>query len=124
MDLKGIGKPIDPLLTTNRERVERSINSEKSSDREGNGQSAFGGNEQQHPPMTEEQFQQALEHLRNLPVVKDHQLEVVTEIREEKRVIILKEPSGKVIRRIMENELWSLQGVKDTEKGQLLRRSA
>lgn len=124
MDLKGIGKPINPLPVVNRERVERSISSEKTSDREGNGQASYGSHEQQHPPMTEEQFQQALEHLRNLPAVKDNHLEVIAEIREDKRIVILKEPNGKVIRRIMENELWTLQGVKDSEKGQLLRRSA
>lgn len=124
MDLKGIGKPIDPLPVINRERVERSLSSEKTSDREGNGQASYDGNEKQHPPMTEEQFQQALEHLRNLPAVKDNQLEVIAEMRDEKRVVILKEPSGKVLRRIMENELWTLQVVKDSDKGQLLRRSA
>jgi len=124
MDLKGIGKPINPLPVINRERVERSISSEKTSDREGNGQAAYDGNEKQHPPMTDEQFEQALEHLRGLPVVKDNHLEVIAEIKENKRIVILKEASGKILRRIMESELWSLQGVKESEKGQLLSRSA
>lgn len=124
MDLKGIGKPIDPLPVINRERVERSISSEKASDREGNGQASYDGNEKQHPPMTEEQFQQAIEHLRNLPAVKDNHLEVIAEVREDKRIVILREPNGKVIRRIRENELWTLQAVKDSDKGQLLSRSA
>jgi len=124
MDLKGIGKPIDPLPVTNRERVERSISSEKTSDREGNGQAAYDNQEKQHEPMTEEQFEQSLNHLRSLPVVKENHLEVIAEIKENKRIVILREPSGKVIRRIMESELWSLKNVKDSEKGQLLRRSA
>lgn len=124
MDLKGIGKPIDPLPAINRERVERSISSEKTSDREGNGQASYDSNEKQHPPMTEEQFQQALEHLRSLPAVKDNHLEVIAEMREDKRIVILREPNGKVIRRILENELWTLQAVKDSDKGQLLSRSA
>lgn len=124
MDLKGIGKPIGPLPTVSRERVERSISSEKSSDREGNGQASNGSHEQQHPPMTDEQFEQAIEHLKSLSVVKENHLEVIVELRENKRLVILKEPSGKVIRRILENELWSLQAVKDSEKGQLISRSA
>lgn len=124
MDLKGIGKPINPLPVTHRERVERSISSEKSNDREGNGQAAMNGEGEQHPPMSDEQFHSALEHLRNLQVVKENQLEVLEYQSEGKRLVIIREKSGKVIRRILESELWTLQFVKDSEKGQLLRRSA
>jgi hypothetical protein len=77
-----------------------------------------------HEPMSDEQFQKALEHLRGLQVVKDNHLEVVEMVSEGKRIVILKEPGGKIIRRINESELWTLQAVKDYEKGQFLSRSA
>ncbi len=124
MDLKGIGKPVGPLPVQHRERVERSISSEKTLDREGNGQAAYGDGGQQHPPMSEEQFKKAIEHLRNLQAVKDNHLEVVEHNVDGKRFVVLREPSGKIIRRIPESELWSLQGVKDSEKGQLLSKTA
>lgn len=124
MDLKGIGKPIGPPPVQHRERVERSISSEKTLDREGNGQAAYGDGGQQHPPMSDEQFKKALEHLRSLQVVKDNQLEAVEVTAKGKRFIVLREPSGKVIRRIPESELWTLQTVKENEKGQLLSKSA
>lgn len=124
MDLKGIGKPISPPPVINRGRVERSISSEKSNDREGNGQAAMNGDESQHPPMSEEQYHQALEHLRQLQVVKENQLEIIEHHSEGKRIVIIREPSGKIIRRILENELWSLKAVKESEKGQLLSRTA
>lgn len=125
MDLKGIGKPVNLLPVKNREKVERSISSEKTTDREGNGQAAYGdGGQQQHQPMSDEQFQAVLEHLRGLQVVKENGLEVVEYASEGKRMVLLREPSGKVLRRIPESELWSLQTVKDKEKGQLLSKSA
>lgn len=124
MDLKGIGKPVDLHPVQNREKVERSITSEKTLDREGNGQASYGDGGQQHPPMTEEQFKAALAHLRNLQAVKDNRLEVIEHVVEGKRFVLLREPGGKVIRRIPEKELWSLQNVKDKEKGQLLSKSA
>lgn len=124
MDLKGIGKPIGPLPIQTRERVERSINSEKTGDREGNGQAAFGDGQQHHQPMSDEQFQKAKEHLENLQAVKDNHLEVVEYHSEGKRFLLLREPNGKVIRRIPESELWTLQNVKNNEKGQLLSRTA
>lgn len=124
MDLKGIGKPVSPPPIQQRERVERSISSEKSHDREGNGQAGYDGGGNQHPPMSDEQFQKALEHLKNLQVVKDNHLEVLEVQIDNKRFILLKEPTGKIVRRIPESELWTLQVVKDNEKGQLLSKAA
>lgn len=123
MDIKGIGKPLSPLATERRERVERSITSEKSHDREGNGQQFYGQNGQDREPMTDEEFKKALEHLKNLPVVKDNHLLLIEEVHNGRRVLILKEPSGRLLRRIPESELWTLQVVKENEKGQILRRS-
>lgn len=124
MDLKGIGKPVNLPPVQGREKVERSISSEKTTDREGNGQAAYGEGGEQHPPMNDEQFKKALEHLRNLQAIKDNHLEVIEYVTEGKRFVLLKEPSGKVIRRIPEKELWSLITVKNKEKGQLLSKSA
>lgn len=124
MDLKGIGKPVNLPPVQGREKVERSISSEKTTDREGNGQAAFGDGGEQHPPMSDEQYKMALEHLRKLQAVKENNLEVVEYVTEGKRFVLLKEPNGKVIRRIPEKELWSLIAVKDKEKGQLLSKTA
>ncbi|MEY4617069.1 MAG: hypothetical protein RJB66_2029 [Pseudomonadota bacterium] len=124
MDLKGIGKPVNLPPVQGREKVERSISSDKTTDREGNGQAAFSDGGEQHPPMSDEQYKLALEHLRKLQAVKENNLEVVEYVTEGKRFVLLKEPNGKVIRRIAEKELWSLIAVKDKEKGQLLSKTA
>lgn len=124
MDLKGIGKPVGPLPIQPRERVERSISSERTLDREGNGQAAYGDGGEKHPPMSEEQFQRALQHLRDLSVVKENNLEVVEQSSDGRRVVIIRETNGKIIRRIYEAELWTLQAVKDHDKGQLLSKAA
>lgn len=80
---------------------------------------------EQKPPMSDEQLKKAMEHLKSLPVVKDHQLLLELFTNEGgKRFVLLKEPNGKLIRRIPEDELWTLQVVKETEKGQLLRKTA
>ncbi len=103
---------------------EKAIKSDSTTDRDANGQQAGGGEEQRREPMSDEQFEKALAHLRGLPVVKDHNLEVDVQNQNEKRFILLKEPTGKVVRRIPEAELWSLLRVKPNEKGQILRKSA
>lgn len=104
--------------------AERVIKSDSTTDREGNGQMPFGEGEQHREPMSDEQMEKAIEHLKAIAVVKENNLEVELVVQNEKRFILLKELSGKVIRRIPEAELWSLLRVKANEKGQILSKSA
>lgn len=101
------------------------IKSDSATDRDGNGQMPQQDQREEHPPMSDEQLQKALDHLRSIPAVKDHQLSIELVAGElGKRFVLLKEPDGKLIRRIPEAELWTLQVVRDNEKGQLLRKTA
>lgn len=124
-----IRNAIGSLLPTNlrkKDPVERGIKSDSTTDRDGNGQMPQQQkNEGDHPPMSDEQLNKALEHLKSLAVVKDHHLTVELVVAEgDKKFVLLKEPDGKLIRRIPEEELWTLQVVKEKEKGQLLRKTA
>ncbi len=109
-------------------QADRSIKAGNTTDRDANGQSSYDQNQQQRPPMTEEQLKKALEHLKSLPAVKDHNLTVELAEANGKRFILLKEFDGKILRRIQEAELWTLPVMNDSDpankKGQLLRKTA
>jgi uncharacterized FlaG/YvyC family protein len=123
MDIKGALNQIIPLSLRAKDQVPRTIKSDSTTDRDANGQQAFS--EQEHKePMTEEQIQKVLEHLQSLAVVKDHNLVVELLEQEGRRFVLLKEPTGKIIRRIPETELWSLQIMQQDKKGQILNKSA
>ncbi|WP_413290057.1 hypothetical protein [Bdellovibrio sp. HCB337] len=126
MNIKGLlGNmlPTSPLRPA--EKTERAIKSDSSSaDRDANGQQAGGGEQQQREPMTDEQLQKALEHLRNLPGVKDHNWTVELSVNEAKRFAIVKDLNGNVIRRIPEADLWTLPSATEPSKGQLLKKTA
>ena len=126
MDIKNALNAILPLNLRAKDRVEKAIKSESATDRDANGQQAYNQQNEQdnHGPMTDEQFAKALEHLKNLAVVKDNNLSVVPTVVDGKKFVLIKEPDGKVVRKIAENELWSLQVVRESKKGQLLRRTA
>lgn len=125
MDIKGVLKAVLPLDIRSKKSVEKTIQTGSTTDRDANGQMfQEQQQEKEHPPMTEEQLQKALEHLKTLSVVKDHNLTIQLVQVEGKNFVHIQEPSGKIVRRIPEQELWSLQVVKDTEKGQLLRKTA
>ena len=123
MDIRGIVKNISPFVVQGKEKAEKTIKSENTNDREGNGQMQSGSDSEHREPMSDEQFEQALLHLKKHQVFKDNNLELYVQRVGPKKFIILKEPNGKVIRRISESELWSLQTTKENEKGQLLSKS-
>jgi len=125
MDIKNALNQVIPIGVRTKGPVQKSIKSESTTDRDANGQQAFGDQQEQHrEPMTEEQLKAALEHLQGLAAVKDHGLSVELIEQSGKKFVLLKEASGKVIRRIHEAELWTLQVMHDEKKGQILNKSA
>jgi hypothetical protein len=124
MDIRNITKIFNPLAIKGKDRVEKGIKSDNTGEREGNGQMPSGGDSEHREAMSDEQFEQALEHLKKHQIFKDNHLELIVQNIDAKRFVIIREPNGKVLRRIAETELWSLQAIKDNEKGQLLSKTA
>ena len=126
MDIKGALNQVIPLQLRAKDNVQKAIKSDSATDRDANGQQAFGDpkGDQHHGPMSDEQLQKAIEHLKSLSVVKDNALVVELIQVQEKKFVVLKEPNGKVIRRIPESELWSLKAMEEDKRGQILNKSA
>ncbi|MGZ3769190.1 MAG: flagellar protein FlaG [Bdellovibrio sp.] len=127
MNIKGLISNILPNREIRSvESIGKTIKSDQTNDRDANGQQAYGEGQQQEQhrePMSDEQLEQAMNHLRNLPAVKEHKWTVHLENNGDKRFVIVKDNLGNVIRRIPELELWSLP-TDDSHRGQLLKRSA
>lgn len=127
MDIRGVLNAAIPQTVREKENAgptEKVVKSDSTTDRDANGQMASDGGDAHKEPMSEEQLEKALAHMRALPVVKDHGLVLEVVTMNEKRFVLLKEPSGKVVRRIPEVELWDLIHVKPNEKGQILSKTA
>ncbi len=104
-------------------KAEKTIKSDESHDRDPSGQQ-FSNQEKEKGPMSDEQFEQALELMKNLPSVKEQNWKVETHVESGKKFILVKDNLGSVIRRIPEMDLWSLPFDKDARTGQLLKKSA
>ncbi|RYZ89280.1 MAG: hypothetical protein EOP06_09560 [Proteobacteria bacterium] len=125
MNIKGLFANILPTTTvTGASKTQKAIRADTAADRDANGQQAGGQQQESREPMTEEQIEAAMAHLRSLPGVKDHQWQVELSIVEDKKFVLIKDSSGTVIRRIPELELWSLKPEAQPGKGQLLKRTA
>lgn len=105
-------------------KVDRTIKSDSTHDRDANGQDFTGGQKKEHGSMSEEQLKMAIEYLENLPSVKDSKWTIESVLEEEKRYLLVKDNLGTIIRKIPESELWTLPFDKDVRTGQLLKRSA
>ncbi len=130
MDIKNALNAILPLNLRAKTETDRTIKAGNTNDRDANGQMAYDQNQhkqEEHPPMTDEQLQRALKALQEFPAVKEHNLTVELIEQEGRKFVLLKEPDGKILRRISEAELWTLPVMKQADpkaKGQLLRRTA
>jgi uncharacterized FlaG/YvyC family protein len=128
MNIKGLlgNIPTPPVRPT--DRTDRLIKSDMAHDRDANGQQAFDQKEKDQGPMSDEELKKSLEHLKNLPFVKDHNwsIELVSESagNAEKKFVLVKDTSGTLIRKIPEKDLWTLPLDFNDQKGQLLRKTA
>lgn len=124
MDVRNVLGSLIPTNIAKKDPTERIIRSDSTTERDGNGQMPFGEGGEEKPPMSEEQLKKAIEHLANHAAVKENNLSVELQKIDGKNFVLIKEPSGKIVRRIPEVDLWTLKDVQDNEKGQLLRKTA
>ena len=126
MNIKGMVSNILPSIETrNVEPTGKTIKSDTTHDRDANGQEAYQqqGDPEHREPMSDEQLEKALEHLRGLSGVKEHKWTIHLLVEETGRFALVKDNLGNIIRRIPEYDLWTLPS-DDSPKGQLLKRSA
>ena len=124
MDVRNVLGSLIPTNITRKDPADRVIKSDSTTERDGNGQMPFGEGGEEKPPMSEEQLKKAMEHLANHAAVKENNLSVELQVMDGRNFVIIKEPNGKIVRRIPESDLWTLKDVQDNEKGQLLRKTA
>ncbi|MFN8791766.1 MAG: hypothetical protein ACK5Y2_09975 [Bdellovibrionales bacterium] len=128
MNVKGLlGNMITTPIRNNESgppKVDRSVKSDVTHDRDANGQQFTGEDRRRHESMSEEQLKKAMEYLQNLPSVKESKWSIETILENEKRYVLVKDNLGTLIRRIPESELWTLPFDKDVRTGQLLKKSA
>lgn len=85
-----------------------------------------GEEEATHHKMTDEEAQEVLNHLKEIDGVKGNNLQVRMEKANDHYVVYIEEISGKVVRRIIESEMWFIyqkQKSGDGKKGQIINKA-
>ncbi len=124
MNIKSVLNPNTINTVKNIDKVTRSIQADSSHDRDPSNQGGFQQNQKNAEPLTEDEIKHALDHLKDLPFVKEHgwQIEMLTEGLV--KFVLVKDQSGNLIRRFPESDLRTLPVDLDDKKGQLLKKTA
>jgi len=122
MNIKGLGQQllsIDLIKKTDRNRK-----TVQTQDREPGNQGGNGGQEQARHHLTEEELQEALKRLQEVPGVKENNFQFRVTRDENRIIVFVEDPSGKVLRRMTDQELWLfLQEKSNRSKGNLLNKA-
>ncbi len=122
MDIKGIARNLGPLAPAKTpEAVSTRTKTDANNDREGNGQAT--GEEQKRRRLTSEEIDEAVKYLEGLAGIKDNNLRVRLESKDDVNVVYVEDADGKVVRRIPETELAALTANRDRKSGHLLNRA-
>ncbi len=121
MDIKGIVRNILPFGITKPTEAKATSTTDADNDREGNGQAA--GEEKKRRQLTADELQEAVKYLESLPGVKENNLTVHLEQKNDISVVYVQDREGKVVRRIPESELTSLLSNRQKKSGNLLNKA-
>jgi uncharacterized FlaG/YvyC family protein len=121
MNIKGVVGNLIPIDFGKRDL--RKTRNEPERDAQQGGQG--GGGQPKHHKFTEEELASALKMLKELPGIKENNLQFRIERNNDRVVIFVEDPTGKVIRRIPDLELWALYTSRqaDSSRGNLLNKS-
>ncbi len=123
MDGKTITNNFAGLLTVQKTEKKTEVKSRESdADRDPDGRRQREG--QPNRELTEEEVNEAVAIIKQLPGFIKNNLKLSVKIKENIKIVIIEDQSGKVIRRIEESELCQLLDKSPEQKGKLLSRSA
>lgn len=121
MNIKSVvTNPIIPV--DSKQKIEKNARAQSSTDRDADGRRDQGQNEQNRH-LSQQEFDDALKTLENLPGLKSNRLTIKVEAHEDHRVVLIVAPDGKIVRRLSENQLWSATRDHDRKTGTILDKA-
>jgi hypothetical protein len=121
MNIKGLNaSPIAPVEP--KKRVDGNSRTQNATDRDGNGRKEQGEPELNRH-LSQQEFDDALKALGEMPGLKANNLTIKVETKEDCRTILILDPTGKVVRRLSEAQLWSATRDKDRQTGRILDKA-
>jgi len=121
MNIKGIVGNLIPIEFGKRNLRKAQNNPERDAQQGGQG----GGEPPKQHRFTEEELKAALQMLKELPGIKQNNLQFRVERNQDRIIVFVEDSTGKIIRRIPDLELWAMYSRRQTDsaRGNLLNKS-
>ena len=123
MNIRSLSNPAQILAQDKIDGQKRDIRSSQTADRDANGQQAFGDGGKERS-LNEEELQQVLEKIQNHPGIKANGLIVEALVEEDRPWVVVKDPAGKIIKKINGMQLSQYLDADDPESFSLVRKTA
>lgn len=121
MNIKNISTT--PIYSVDpKQKIEGNKSAQGSTDRDANGRQEQKEQEQKRH-LSQQEFDDALKALENMPGLKSNSLVIKVEQHEDHRVVLILAPDGKVVRRLSEAQLWIASRDKDRQTGKILDKA-
>jgi uncharacterized FlaG/YvyC family protein len=121
MNIKGIVSNLIPIDFAKKVDLKKTRNQTEREPQQG----GAGDHAPEQHRFTEDELQEALKVLRELPGIKQNNLTFRVEWNDDRVVVFVEDYTGKVIRRIPDVELWSIlkNRISDSTRGNLLNKA-
>ena len=116
----GLPNPI--LGVEPKQRVEANPRAQNAADRDADGRQQQPEQENKRH-LSQQEFDEAIKTLEGHPGLKSNGLGIKVETQEDHRVILIVDPTGRIIRRLSEAQLWASTRDKDRHTGRILDKA-
>ena len=122
MNIRSVSNPA-LVLAKDKIEAEKGIKPDETADREANGQQP-NNQPDFYRPLTPEELEQVLEKLRSHEGIVKHGLSVVSYVENNQNIVKIESPEGKILKRILEQDLYFYLYQEDKDSLQLVKRAA
>lgn len=121
MNIKGLqSNPVVPLDP--KQRVDGTTRTVNTGDRDADGRRQQESGEQKRN-LSQQEFDDCLKALAEMPGLKSNNLSIKVEVEDGVRVVLIVDPTGQIVRRLSEAQLWGATRDKDRQTGRILDKA-
>lgn len=123
MNIRSVNPQFNAINAVEPRRVEGEVKTQHSTDRDANGRQEQGTQEQKRH-LTQDEFDQCLKALENLPGLQSNGLSIRHEEIDDHRIVFIEDKDGKIIRRFSESDLWLVTRNLEKSTGHIFDKAA
>lgn len=121
MNVRSLSNAIVPISSSSIKEANATIRSHDATERDADGREP---NQNQQRDCTDEEIEKILKNLKEHPGILANNLSVVLTTQNDVKVILIQDPEGQIIRRVVEKEFYQLLETIGQNNGRIISKTA